>query len=141
LIKERSQTEAQNLELISDGFARWRDGTGGVFDLLAPTAHWTIVGNSVVSKQYRSKQEFMDEVITPFNARMSSPLVPKVKGLYADGDMVIALFDADGTARDGKPYKNTYSWYMQMRDAQIVDVTAFFDTVEFNDFWSRVPPA
>jgi ketosteroid isomerase-like protein len=112
-----------------------------VYDLLAPTAQWTIVGNPVMSKVYHSKQEFLDEVIRPFNARMSSPLVPAVRGLYADGDMVIALFDASGTARDGKPYTNTYSWYLRMRDGQIVEATAFFDSVEFNDFWTRIAPA
>src|ERR671932_249959 len=111
---ENSETETRNLELVQVGFERWKEGTGSVYDLLAPTAQWTIVGNSVMSKVYRSKQEFLDEVIHPFNARMSSPLVPAVRGLYADGDMVIALFDASGTARDGKPYTNTYSWYLRM---------------------------
>jgi len=51
--------------------------------------------------------------------------------------MLIALFDAAATTRDGKPYKNTSSWYMRMRDDQIVEVTAFFDSMEFNDFWAR----
>jgi uncharacterized protein len=54
--------------------------------------------------------------------------------------MVIVLWDGEGTARDGKLYKNTYSWYMRMRDGKIVDATAFFDTVEFNDFWTRIKP-
>jgi ketosteroid isomerase-like protein len=138
---EHSETETRNLELVQVGFERWKEGTGSVYDLLAPTAQWTIVGNSVVSKVYRSKQEFLDEVIRPFNARMASPLVPAVRGLYADGDIVIALFDASGTARDGKPYTNTYSWYLRMRDGQIVEATAFFDSIEFNDFWTRVTPA
>ena len=138
---EHSETETRNLELVQVGFERWKEGTGSVYDLLAPTAQWTIVGNSVMSKVYRSKQEFLDEVIRPFNARMSSPLVPAVRGLYADGDMVIALFDASGTARDGKPYTNTYSWYLRMRDGQIVEATAFFDSVEFNDLWTRIAPA
>ena len=61
--KERSETETRNLELVKVGFERWREGTGSVYDLLAPTAQWTIVGNSVMSKVYRSKREFMDEVI------------------------------------------------------------------------------
>jgi uncharacterized protein len=52
----------------------------------------------------------MEVVINPFNARLSKPLVPTVRGLYAAGDMVIALFDGEGTARDGRPYRNTYSW-------------------------------
>jgi uncharacterized protein len=140
--KERTPIEDRNLKLLQTAFENWRKGTGGgVFDLLAPAAQWTIVGNSAVSKVYPSKQAFMEEAIIPFNARMSSPLVPVVRGIYADGDMVIALFDATATARDGKPYKNTYSWYMRMRQGEIVEAMAFFDSVEFNDFWTRDIPA
>jgi len=85
-------------------------------------------------------REFMDLVINPFNARLSSRLVPSVRAIYADGDMVIALFDAQGTARDGQPYRNTYTWYMRMQDGAIIDVVAFFDTIEFTDFWTRIKP-
>jgi ketosteroid isomerase-like protein len=138
--KARSPVEARNLEQIEVGFANWKNGTGGVFDLMAPNAQWTIVGNSLISKVYRSKKEFIDEAIAPFNARMSTPLVPSMRGLYADDDMVIAFFDGTATARDGRPYRNTYSWYMRMREGQIVEATAFFDSVEFNEFWTRVAP-
>ena len=126
--------------MIQAGFDAWRDGTGSPFDLLTPDAKWTIVGNAPVSRTYTSRQEFLDLVITPFNARLSRRLVPSVRGLYTDGDMVIALFDAEATARDGKPYKNTYTWYMRMRDGRIVEVIAFFDTIEFTDLWTRVKP-
>jgi hypothetical protein len=34
-----------------------------------------------------------------------------------NGDMVIVLFDATATARDGVPYNYTYTWYFQMKDA------------------------
>ena len=130
----------RNKQLIQAGFDAWRNGTGGVFDLLTADAQWTIIGNSPVSRTFTSRQEFLDVVIYPFNARLSSRLVPNVPTLYADGDTVIALFDAEGTARDGKPYRNTYSWYMQMRDGKIVNATAFFDTIEFTDFWNRIKP-
>ena len=126
--------------MIQAGFDAWKGGTGSPFDLLAPDATWTIVGNAPVSRTYTSRQEFIDLVITPFIARLSRRLVPAVRGLYTHGDMVIALFDAEATARDGKPYKNTYTWYMRMRDGRIVEVIAFFDTVEFNDLWTRVKP-
>jgi ketosteroid isomerase-like protein len=29
---------------------------------------------------------------------------------------------------------------MKMRDGRIVDVVAFFDTIEFMDLWTRVKP-
>ncbi|HEV8328594.1 MAG TPA: nuclear transport factor 2 family protein [Nitrospiraceae bacterium] len=134
-------TETRNKQAVHAAFDAWRNGTAGnVFDLLVPDANWTIVGNSPVSRTYASRQEFFDVVITPFNARLSKRLVPTVHGIYADGDMVIALFDAEGTARDGKPYKNAYTWYMQMRDARIVNVVAFFDTIVFTDLWVRIRP-
>jgi ketosteroid isomerase-like protein len=133
--------QARNKQAIAAGFEAWRNGTGSVFELLVPEASWTIVGNSPVSRTYTSREDFMTIVINPFNARLSRRLVPSVRGIYADGDMVIALFDGEATARDGRPYTNTYTWYMQMRDGHIVNVIAFFDTIEFTDFWTRLQPA
>jgi len=138
---ESKEIESRNKALIRKGFDDWAAGRGGVFDLLADDAKWKIVGNSPVSSTYNSRQEFLDVVIHPFNARMSSPLVPSVLALYADGDTVIAYFDAAATAKDGKPYFNTYTWYMKLTEGRIVDVVAFFDTIEFTEFWNRVSPA
>lgn len=129
---------SRNRDLIAASFEKWRNGTGSPYDLLSPAVEWTIVGNSLASRAYRGKSEFINQVIDPFNARMSTPLVPVVLGLYADDDVVIALFEACGTARDGKRYSNTYSWYLRMREGQIVEAIAFFDTIAFNDLWTRV---
>jgi uncharacterized protein len=133
--------EDSNKALVQASFDRWKNGTGGPFELLAPDVEWTIVGSSPLSQTYRSKAEFLDKVINPFNARMATPLVPTVRGVYADGDTVVILFDAAATVRDGKPYRNTYSWYFQMKGPQVVKATAFFDTREFDEFWNRVSPA
>jgi hypothetical protein len=135
--------EQVNKDRVSDAFAAWAAGTGGPFALLAAAATWTIVGNSPVSRTYGSRDEFIEVVIDPFNARMSEPLVPDVRHVLADGDWVVVLFDGRATARDGQPYRNTYTWYMRFDDrgAEIVEVIAFFDTIEFTDFWNRVSPA
>jgi ketosteroid isomerase-like protein len=85
--------------------------------------------------------EFLDAVIDPFNALLSRRLIPTVRGLYADGDMVIALFDGEGSALDGKPYRNTYTWYRRMRDGRILEVVGLFDTIEYADFWTRITRA
>lgn len=133
--------ETRNKAIVEQSFDAWRNGTGSPFDLLAENATWTIVGKSVASKAYESREAFMREVIRPFNARMSVGLKPEMRQLYADGDTVIAFFDAHGTARDGQPYANTYAWFLTMRDEKIVKAFAFFDSVDFNDFWARVAPA
>jgi uncharacterized protein len=133
--------EQANKDLVKAAFDDWAAGTGGPFALLADDATWTIVGNSPVSRAFASKQEFIDVVIEPFNARLSTPLVPSVRALFAEGDWVIALFDGAATAADGRPYRNTYTWYMRLRDGAVVEVIAFFDTIEFTDFWERLRPA
>jgi uncharacterized protein len=111
-----STTPERNKALVQASFNNWRSGTGS------------------------SKQEFLDNVIHPFNARMATRLVPTVRGIYADGDTVITLFDATATAKDGVPYHNTYTWYFQFNGANVVKALAFFDTRDFDEFWTRVKP-
>jgi uncharacterized protein len=135
-----SGEETRNKELVQASFERWRSHTGSPFELLAADAVWTIVGSSPLSKTY-SRQEFLDQVINPFNARMATPLVPTVHGIYADGDMVIILFEASATTKDNQPYHNTYTWYFQMSQGKVFKAIAFFDTREFDEFWTRVAPA
>jgi ketosteroid isomerase-like protein len=131
-------TQEENKALVRASFERWRDGTGSPFELLAPDAEWRITGSSPLSRTY-TRQQFLDDVIGPFNARMATPLVPLVRDIYADGDTVIMLFDAAATAKDGKPYRNTYTWYFDMKDGIVHKAIAFFDTRDFDDLWSRVP--
>ena len=130
----------KNRQIVKVSFENWRRGSGTVYDLLASNAKWTIVGLSTVSGTYHSRRDFLDQVIIPFNARLSTPLVPTVRGIYADGDMVIVMWDGAAIARDGKSYENTYSLYLKMRDGKIIDATAFFDSIAFEDLWKRVRP-
>lgn len=133
-----SEQEARNVAIVERGLDAWRDGTGSPYDDLADDATWEITGNSVASRVYTSKEDFLTNVIRPFNARMSTPLRPTVRHLYGDGDTVVALFDAEGVARDSVPYRNTYAWFLQLHNDQIVKATAFFDSTAFNDLWQRV---
>lgn len=133
-------TASRNTQLVEASFKAWSDGTGSPFDLLADDARWTIVGRSAAAKTYESREAFMREVIRPFNARMKAPLKPSIRRVYADGDTVVVFFDARGTARDGRPYVNTYAWFLELRDGKVVEASAFFDTLEFNELWTRVAP-
>jgi uncharacterized protein len=53
---------------------------------------------------------------------------------------VIVLWDGEGTALDSKPYANTYAWFLTFRDGLVVEATAFYDSIAFNDLWSRLSP-
>lgn len=101
--------ETRNLEVVRSGLDAWRAGTGSPYDALADDATWEVTGNSLAARTYTSKEDFLANVIRPFNARMSQGLKPTVRDLYADGDTVVAFFDAEGVARDGVPYRNAAS--------------------------------
>jgi uncharacterized protein len=135
----QQQQQQQNKKLIQEGFDRWASNQGSFFDLLSDDIEWTITGTSPISRTYTSRKQFLDEVIAPLSARLSKQITPKVRALYADGDTVIALWDGTAVAKDGKPYNNTYSWYMTLKNDRIVKAIAFFDTLELADIWERIP--
>lgn len=139
-MSQTATLQESNKALVRASFERWAQGTGSPFELLLPEVEWTIVGTSPLSKTYHGVKAFLDEVIHPFNARMQTPLVPNVLGMYADGDTVVTYFDAAATARDGVPYRNTYTWYFHLSEGKVNKAIAFFDTREFDEFWQRVKP-
>lgn len=136
-----AQTPEQNNVLVEAKFDAWKAGTGNPFELLTDEASWTIEGNSVVSKRYPTKEDFLREVIRPFNARMSVGIKPTVRSMTVQADRVVILFDAAGIAKDGKPYTNSYAWFFRMKSGRVVEANAFFDAIAFNELWARVTPA
>jgi len=132
-----------NREIIRQAFDAWRQGTSPITGVFDPGMVWRIEGHSVASKEYRSKQQFIDEVLAPFGARFaeSGPFRPvTIRAVYADGDTVIVIWDGRGIAIDGQPYENSYAWIMKLTDGKVIDGTAFFDSISFNDLWARVRP-
>jgi ketosteroid isomerase-like protein len=132
-----------NREIISQAFGAWQRGTGYISGVFAPDMVWRIEGHSAASKEYSSKQQFVDEVLAPFGARFSTsePFRPvTIRGVYADDDTVVVIWDGRGIANDGQPYENSYAWIMKLADGKVVDGTAFYDSISFNGLWERVQP-
>lgn len=130
--------EQTNKALVSAAFDRWKNGTGHPFELLHPDAEWTIAGSSPLSNTYYGKQQLFDQVTTPFRNRLVAHVAPTVHGIYADGDMVIIRYDMESMAIDGIPYRNSYTWYLQIKNRQVARGIAFFDTRLFDALWDRI---
>lgn len=130
--------EARNLEAVRSGFDAWANGTGSPLVAISDDVIWEVVGNSVASRVYHGKQDFLSNIIRQFNARLSVPLKPTIRDIFADGDTVIVFFDGEATALDGVPYRNTYTWYLTFADDRIVKGIAFFDSIVFDELWRRV---
>ena len=137
-----TETES-NRESIRRAFQAWQDGTGAIADIFDPDLVWRIEGHSLASREYTSSQDFIDEVLAPFGARFAAgePFRPSdVRSIHADDDTVIVVWDGHGVANDGQPYENSYAWIMRLRDGKVVDGTAFYDSISFNDLWTRIQP-
>jgi ketosteroid isomerase-like protein len=90
---------------------------------------------------YNSKTELMEQAVRPISARLATPISPRVQSIIAEGDVVVVLWEGEATARDRKPYNNTYLWHMTFKEGQVVEVKAFLDTYVLNDLMLRVRPA
>ena len=142
-----TDTESEaNRQLMIEMFEAWRDGAEPppFPDTWATDMVWRIEGHSIASKEYASKHKYLQEFAKPFGARFlaSERFRPtNIRSIHADGDTVIVLWDGRGIAIDGKPYENTYAFFMQMRDGKVVDVTALTDSISLNELLERVQPA
>ncbi len=139
-----SDATESNRHVIRAAFEAWQAGTAPITDVFAADMVWRIEGHSVASREYADRREFVDEVLAPFAARFAAgerfrPV--RIRSIHADGDTVVVVWDGRGVANDGQPYENSYAWVMRMRDGAVVDGTAFYDSISFNDLWARVDAA
>jgi ketosteroid isomerase-like protein len=136
---------SSNRQIVADAFAAWSAGTGYVTSIFAPGMRWEIVGRSAVSKRYDSTQQFVDEVLHPFGVRFSadSPFRPvNIRAIYADDEQrtVAVVWDGEGTTITGTTNENTNAWVMTLEDAKVINGTAFYDSIAFNELWETVRP-
>src|SRR3954465_5215558 len=116
-----------NRRTIRAAFEAWQAGTGAIADVFADDLVWRIEGHSLASREYGSRQAFVDEVLAPFAARFApgQPLRPvRLRSGHGGGAGGVVVWDGGGVANDGKPYANSYAWIMEMRDGKVVDGTA-----------------
>lgn len=139
-VSRDAEAADRGLDIVRRGFERWAAGGTGFFDeILAPDVRWTIRGSGPAARTYVGRDAFMREAVTPFAARLASPIMPRMRHLAARDDVVIAVWDGETTARDGVPYANSYVWVFRMEDGQAAEVEAYLDLVPYYDVLRRVP--
>jgi ketosteroid isomerase-like protein len=134
-----------NRDVVTEAFAAWMNGTGYVSSLFADDMTWEIAGKSAASRKYANTQELLDEVLQPFGARFGAadPFRPvTIRAVYDDREQgtVIVVWDGRGTTTAGTVYENSYVWILTLSDGKVVDGTAFYDSIAFNELWETVSP-
>jgi ketosteroid isomerase-like protein len=132
--------EERNKAAVTAAFDHWTAGGSGFFDtMLSPDVVWTIEGSTPSAGKYTGRQDFVERAVRPFASRLSTPVRPVAKKVWADGDHVIIHWQGEGMARDGVLYRNSYSWIFRLQDGKAVEVTAFLDLAPYEDVLRRVP--
>lgn len=135
-----ADVEASNKQAVSQAFDRWAAGGTTFFsDILTSDVIWTIKGSGPSAGVYHGVDEFVSKAVQPFAARLSTPVRPVSKQVWADGEHVIIQWDGTGMARDGQPYRNSYAWIFRMRDGKAYEVSAYLDLPAYDDVLQRIP--
>ncbi|MFB4393136.1 nuclear transport factor 2 family protein [Pseudomonas sp. LS_1] len=129
-----------NKTIVSAAFERWAAGGSNFFnEVLSPNVVWTVEGSGPSAGTYRGLDDLIVRAVRPLTARLSTPIRPIAKRIWADGDHVIVNWRGEATARDGKPYTNDYAWIMRMEQGRAGAVTAFLDLTAFDEVLRRIP--
>ncbi|TCP31916.1 nuclear transport factor 2 family protein [Sphingomonas sp. BK235] len=122
----------RNRALVAAAFERWAAGQGDVFALLADDATWRVMGSDpAIARTYHGREALLAATARPLAARLSGPLVPTVRRMWAESDDVLVEWSGSAPVHDGTRYANDYLWIMTLRDGRITAVTAYLDVAAF----------
>lgn len=130
----------RNKAIVAGAFDRWAAGGSNFFnEVLSPDVVWTIEGSGPSAATYRSRGDLVEGAVRPLADRLSTPIRPVSKQIWAEGDHVIINWEGAAVARDGKPYSNSYVWIFRMEEGRAAEVTAFLDLAAYDDVLRRIP--
>jgi uncharacterized protein len=127
---------AENKKLIQEAFAAWARGDGAAFfNLLADDVRWTVIGSTPVSRTFTSKQDFLAGAAQPLTAKLAAPIVPSIRAVIAEGDLIVLQWDGRSSAKNGTIYYQTYCWVMRIEGGKVREGTAYLDTALIEQIW------
>jgi uncharacterized protein len=107
-------------------------------ELFTDDTEWTIAGHGPVAGVYHGLPELHDKAEAALFDRLAGPLAVTSRGIWADGNDVIARIDSTGTAKDGKPYANSYLYILTMENQKVIAGIEWLDLYAYYDIVDRV---
>ena len=119
----------ENKEIIRTMFAELGKGNADAFlGAMSDDLKFTLIGNTKFSGTFSGKQEFIAKVLAPLGAALEDGLVLTPDNLIADGEFVAMQSRGKSTAKNGKPYNNTYCHVFRITSGKIRELTEYLDT-------------
>jgi hypothetical protein len=119
----------ENKEMIRTMFAELGKGNAEAFlGAMSDDVKFTLIGNTKFSGKFNGKQEFIAKVLAPLGAALDGGLVITPDNLIADGEFVAMQSRGKSTAKNGRPYNNTYCHVFRLNNGKIREVTEYLDT-------------
>ena len=114
---------------VEELFSYLGDGQGPrFFEHVADDVSWTVMGTHPLAGVYRSKDDFLSHTFRRLERILKEGVILKVKGVIVQGDKAVVEMESLSTARDGKPFDNSYCWVVRFENGIIVEVRAYVDS-------------
>lgn len=115
---------------VRDLFSNLETGhADSFFDKVRDDVDWTVMGTHPLAGHYRSKQAFRAATFARLNKVLKDGVILKVVDLHLDGNVAIVEMRALSTAKNGKPFDNTYCWVCTFADDGVIaKVRAYLDS-------------
>jgi uncharacterized protein len=119
----------ENKEMIRTMFAELGKGNADAFlGAMSDDVKFMLIGNTKFSGAFNGKQELVAKVLAPLSAALEGGLTITPDNLIADGEFVAMQSRGKSTAKNGKPYNNTYCHVFRVTNGKIREITEYLDT-------------
>ena len=108
------------------------------FDHVADDVRWTVMGTHPLAGTYEDKERFRDSTFRRLGPLMRDGMRLAVRDVHVDGDIAAVEMEAESTAIDGVPYRNTYCWVCRFDGDTIVEVRAYLDSALVTETLARL---
>ncbi len=124
----------QTRSMLTAVFATWQSAQDPqpFVAALADDLVWTVTGTSPLSGTYRSKQEYLTNVLHPLTQRLQVLPTLVLKRLLVDGEWAAAHLEGYAAGRRAENYDMEYAWLIQVGDHKIRQVIGFYDSAKVN---------
>lgn len=114
---------------VEELFSNLENGHGErFFEKVAENVSWTVMGTHPLAGAYKSKKGFLDATFRRLERILKEGVVLKVLNVFVEGDSAVVEMRSLSTARNGKPFDNSYCWVVRFENGIIVEVRAYVDS-------------